>query len=116
MPNVKRILTPYSYSAAIEAGDYVFLGLHRGFGEGFRAQFENAFANLKNTLAKLGLTLEHIVKVNVWLKNVKNLPEMEKLFNQYFEKDHFPARMTSTTEFIDADCLLMIDGVAYKGN
>jgi 2-iminobutanoate/2-iminopropanoate deaminase len=41
---------------------------------------------------------------------------MEKLFNKYFEKDRFPARMTATTEFIDADCLLMIEGVAYKEN
>jgi 2-iminobutanoate/2-iminopropanoate deaminase len=38
---------------------------------------------------------------------------MEKRFDNYFEKDKFPARMTSTTEFIDNDCLIMIDGVAY---
>ncbi|WP_269800228.1 hypothetical protein [Paenibacillus phocaensis] len=40
---------------------------------------------------------------------------MEKVFFEYFEQNHFPARMTSTTEFIDGDCLLMIDGVAYRG-
>jgi 2-iminobutanoate/2-iminopropanoate deaminase len=55
------------------------------------------------------------VKVNVWLKNIKDLPEMEKAFTRYFSKDSFPARMTATTEFIDDDCLLMIDGVAYAG-
>lgn len=40
---------------------------------------------------------------------------MEKVFFEYFEQNHFPARMTSTTEFIDGDCLLMIDGVACRG-
>jgi len=55
------------------------------------------------------------VKVNVYLKNIKDLPEMEQVFCEYFEMDKFPARMTSTTEFIDSDCLMMIDGIAYKG-
>lgn len=41
---------------------------------------------------------------------------MEKRFNNYFEKDKFPARMTSTTEFINDDCLLMIDRIAYRVN
>ena len=60
----------------------------------------------------MGLGLEHIAKVNVWLKNIQDLPEMEKIFLKYFEKDHYPARMTATTQFIDADCLVMVDGVA----
>jgi 2-iminobutanoate/2-iminopropanoate deaminase len=113
MSGIKRIPTPYSYSSAVVAGDYVFVGLHRGFGDSFSDQFESTIGHVKETLGGLGLTLENLVKVSVWLKNIDDLPEMERLFNNHFEKDEFPARMTSTTEFIDADCLLMIDGVAY---
>jgi 2-iminobutanoate/2-iminopropanoate deaminase len=102
MSTIKRIPTPFSYASAVVAGEYVFLGLHRGFGESFAEQHENVFEHLEKTLADLGLTLAHLVKVNVWLKDIKDLPEM--------------ARMTATTEFIDADCLLMIDGIAYKAN
>lgn len=40
---------------------------------------------------------------------------MEQVFYEYLEKDKLPARMTSTTEFIDSNCLMTIDGVAYKG-
>ena len=116
MTPIQRIPTPYSYSAAVAAGDYVFLGLHRGFGERFSDQLEGIFAGLKTTLAGLGLGLEHIARVNVWLKNIQDLPEMEKIFLSYFEKDHFPARMTATTQFIDDDCLVMVDGVAYIKN
>ena len=115
MTEVKRISTPFSYSAAVVAGDFVFLGLHRGFGDGFSTQLDDTFLQLKKTLAALDLTLSHLVKVNVWLKNIEDLPEMEKRFNKYFEKGGFPARMTSTTEFIDDDCLLMIEGLAYLG-
>ena len=109
----RRLTTPHSYSTAIAAGDFIFLGLHRGFGNDFTAQCDDAFKNVEKTLAKFDLKSTQLVKVNVWLKNIKDLPIMEKRFNNYFEKDKFPARMTSTTEFIDNDCLIMIDGVAY---
>ena len=69
MSRITRIATPFSYSSAVAAGDFVFLGLHRGFGDDFSAQFEGVFEGLKKTLAEVGLTLESLVKVNVWLKN-----------------------------------------------
>jgi 2-iminobutanoate/2-iminopropanoate deaminase len=114
MPAIKRISTPFSYSSAVVAGDYVFLGLHRGFGESFPVQLESIFENIRKTLGELELSLENIVKVNVWLKNIQDLPKMEKAFNKYYSVGTFPARMTATTEFIDADCLVMIDGIAYS--
>ncbi len=114
MAETKRITTPYSYSLAVAAGDFVFLGLHRGSGDDFTTQFDNTCAYMQKTLAEFGLTLADLVKVNVWLKHIKDLPEMEKRFCNYFEQDRYPARMTSTTEFIDDDCLLMIEGTAYR--
>jgi 2-iminobutanoate/2-iminopropanoate deaminase len=113
MNDLKRVTTPYSYSSAVAAGDFVFIGLHRGFGDDFPTQFNDTFSYLKKTLGEFNLTLKDLVKVNVWLRDIKDLREMEKRFNDFFEKEKFPARMTSTTEFIDDDCLMMIDGVAY---
>ncbi|WP_229753454.1 RidA family protein [Paenibacillus segetis] len=111
---MNRITTPFSYSSAVIAGDYVFLGLHRGFGETFTQQMHDTFGHLQKTLLQCNASLDQVVKVNVYLKDIKDLPEMEKVFCDYFETDKFPARMTSTTEFFDADCLMMIDGVAYN--
>jgi len=79
----------------------------------FSTQLNDALENLKRILAELELTLENVVKVQVWLKNISDLPEMERLFHNHFEKDQFPARMTSTTEFVDADCLVMLEGIAW---
>ena len=115
MPPIKRITTPYSYSSAVVAGSQVYLGLHRGFGDNFHDQLEDALEGVRKTLAVLNVPMENLVKVNVWLKYIKDLPEMEKQFASHFAQDQFPARMTATTEFIDADCLLMIDGIAYIG-
>ena len=110
---INRIPTPFSYSSAVVAGEYIFLGLHRGFGETFTQQIHDTFEHLKKTLLQCNASLDSVVKVHVYLKNIKDLPEMEKVFCDYFETDRFPARMTSTTEFVDSDCLMMIDGVAY---
>lgn len=111
---ITRVTTPYSYSSAIAAGDYVFLGLHRGIGENFTEQIHDAFLQLKATLLQVDVPMGHVVKVNVYLKHIKDLPEMERVFCEYFAPDKFPARMTSTTEFIDSDCLMMMDGIAYR--
>jgi 2-iminobutanoate/2-iminopropanoate deaminase len=115
MKEIKHIPTPYSHSAAVAAGDYVFLGIHRGWGPDFKTQFHETFKFLKKTLAEFDLELADIVKVNIWLKDIKDVSVYEKLFEQYFEKDKYPARMGATTQFIDKDCLLMIDGIAYRG-
>ncbi len=109
MADTQWVPTPYSYSAAVKAGEYVFLGLHHGFGKSFTGQIDGALAEMKETLAGLGL--KTLVKLQVWLKNVEDLPQMEKIVAGYFE----PGRMTATTQFIDADCLVMIEGIAYTG-
>lgn len=116
MSAVRRIPTPHSYSSAVAAGAFVFLGLHRGSGEDFSAQLDDALRAIAETLDEFGLSLGDLLQVHVWLKYIQDLPAMEERFLDYFEEGAFPARMTSTTEFIEADCLLMIDGVAYRGD
>ena len=112
MPPIRRIPTPHTYSSAVVAGDYVFLGLHRGSGETFADQLDGALHAIAVTLAQFDLALDDLVKVHVWLKRIGDLPEMEKRFAYHFSHG-YPARMTATTEFVDADCLVMIEGTAY---
>ncbi len=116
MTELKRIPTPYSYSAAVAAGDFVFLAMHRGFGDDFATQFDDTFRHLKKTLAEFDMTLAHLIQVDVRMKNIEDVRIYEKLFRNYFEKDKYPARIGATTEFIDDDCLFMIGGVAYRKN
>ncbi|BBH24099.1 hypothetical protein Back11_54440 [Paenibacillus baekrokdamisoli] len=71
---VRRVKTPFSYSAAVAAGDYVFIGLHRGFGESFTQQIHDTFTNLTKTLQQCDTLLDQVVKMNVYLKNIADLP------------------------------------------
>lgn len=114
MTSVRRTPTPHSYSSAVAAGDFVFLGLHRAGGDDVDTQLSGTFAALSQTLGEYGLTLHHLVKVNVWLARIEDLRVMEQAFVGHFPPDGFPARMTATTEFVDDDCLVMIDGTAYR--
>ena len=86
MTGLKRISTPYSYSLAVAAGDFVFLGLHRGFGDDFTTQFHDAISRLKKTMAEFDLSLAHFVKINVWLKTSKIFAYMKSFFGIILNK------------------------------
>lgn len=64
---VHRITTPYSYSSAVVAGDYVFIGLHRGHGESFTQQIHDTFAHLKETLQQCNISLDLKWKRCSWI-------------------------------------------------
>ncbi|HCX84092.1 MAG TPA: RidA family protein [Micrococcales bacterium] len=115
MTDITRTATPFSYSAAVAAGDLVFLGLHRGFGDDLVAQLDGAIEGVTATLSGYGVPLTSLVKVNVWLRDIADLPAMEHRFERYFPGGEYPARMTATTQFFDADCLVMVEGIAYRG-
>ena len=106
--------TEFNFSRAVITEELVFLGHHRGYGDSFLAQLEDALDAVGRTLEKVGLSLESLVQVHVWLRDIEDAEAMEERFAEYFPPDHYPARMTTTTEFFDADCLVMIDGVAAR--
>ena len=114
MSTTKQLFTPNGYSAAVQAGDLVFLGHHRGYGDVFLEQLDRTLENVRVALRDLELDLEDLVKVNVWLCDITDLPLMEQRFQDYFPAGRFPARTTTTSAFIDDDRLVTIDGIAYQ--
>jgi len=113
MSEIQHLATPFSYSSAVVAGDYAFIALHRGFGDGFETQCKGALEGIRQTLERIEVPLSSLVKVTVWINNIQDLPAMEKIFMGYFEPGKYPARMTATTEFYDPDCLVMVEGIAF---
>jgi len=121
---IKRIdLNPeygFAFSSCVVAGDYVFTA-HRGGMvddrgkrlESIEEQTEQTFRNLERTLEAAGATLNDVVKTTVYLKDIKDFAKMNDVYRRQFT-DGYPARMTATTEFIDAACLIQIEAMAYK--
>lgn len=107
-----------SYSGFVEAGDFVFLSFCVGnVGKSIEEQIEGALNNMSERLAQVNLTLDSVVKVDVLLRDVWDIPVMEEIFKRRF-KGNYPARKTISTEFAHkggpAGLKVQIDGIAYR--
>jgi 2-iminobutanoate/2-iminopropanoate deaminase len=77
-------------SSAVDAGDYVYIsgqGADRPDGslpDGFAEQARQALENVKAVLGASGLTVEHVVYVQVYVEDVSNYPALNDVFRKYF--------------------------------
>lgn len=113
-----EINSEYAYSGYVEAGDFVFLNFCVGnVGQSIEEQIEGALDDMSNKLEKLDLTLDSVVKVDVLLRDVWNIPVMEEVFKRRFN-GNFPARKTISTDFAHVGgpngLKVQIDGIAYN--
>lgn len=99
---VRAIVPPNSAhnrfsSPAVDTGDYVYIsgqGPRAADGSlpaGFRAQVQQTLDNIKAILEGAGLTMENVVYTQVYLQDVNQYSEMNKVFAEYFPKNS-PAR------------------------
>jgi len=77
-------------------------------------QTRQALENLKDYLAHEEVTLNDVVKMTVYLDDIDHFDRMRNVYREYFT-DGYPTRMTATTDFIESECLIQLDVVAYKG-
>ncbi len=101
--------------SCVVAGDYIFLA-HHGGGQDVKEikhQVRAIFESMKQTLASAGATLDDMVQIQLFLKDIGDFDDARSVFFEYF-KDGFPARMTSTTIFPGEACLCQMTGIAYK--
>ena len=90
-----------TYSQAIKVGNTVYLSGQIGFDAGanklvvdsFEAQTEQVFKNLKAVAEASGGTVDHIVKLTIFITDFKNFPTVNKVMERVF-KQPFPARST----------------------
>ena len=73
----------------------------------------HTFESMKKTLASIGATLDDMVQINLYLRDISDFRVAADVFKEYF-KNGAPARMTTTTEFVGKTCLCQMDGIAYK--
>src|SRR5580704_10633606 len=77
-------------SSAVVADGYVYLAGQNGsrpdgaVAGTFSEQATQAFENVKAIVAAAGLTMEHVVYVQVYLENVDNLPLFDTVFKKFF--------------------------------
>jgi 2-iminobutanoate/2-iminopropanoate deaminase len=107
------------YSQAVRAGNFLFLAgqvpldprtkkLVEG---GIEAQTRQALENVKAIVETAGSSLEKVVKVTVFLKDIKDFKKMNDVYCTYFVKDP-PARTTVQAQLALQELLIEIDAIA----
>ena len=100
--------------SCVTAGDFIFLAHHAGGKGNIEDQMRAALESVKKTLKSAGAEMNDMVQINLYLRSVKDFEKAREVFHEYFDEGNFPARMTTTTDFIGENCLCMVDGTAYK--
>lgn len=77
-------------------------------------QTRQALMNLKSILEAEGLTLDHVVKTTVFLKNFRDFAAMNKEYANVFG-EHRPARSTVEVSRLPLDALVEIECIAFAG-
>ncbi len=106
------------YSQAIKAGNLLFIS-----GQGpidpktgkkivgdIKEQTKQVLENIKSILEAAGLTLENVVKVNVYLRNIGDFPKMNEVYKEYFKT--VPPARTTVQAIPPADIDVEIDAIA----
>ena len=107
------------YSQAIKAGEFVFCAgqtardpVTNKLIEGdISAQTDRVLKNISAVLTAAGTDMDHVVKTNVYLKNISDFNAMNEVYGHYF-KDAPPARATVGVAGLPADSLVEIEVVA----
>ncbi len=108
------------YSQAVMMNNALFisgqLGIDPNSGqmpEGFEAQAQIVFANLKAILEAAGMSFAHVVKVTVFLKDMDNFALLNELYSRTFGSP-YPAREAIEVARLPKDGLIEISVIAMK--
>ena len=129
MPPATRIKTtpdpfePFKISQGFKAGDFIFLsgqaaidkqGNLVGIGD-FDAQAAQVMANIEELLAQAGVSLEHIVKVTIYLTDMANFEKILALREQYFTPPWPADTIVEVKSLALPELMIEIDVTAYLG-
>lgn len=116
-PKAPKAVGPYS--AGIKTGSFVFLsgqlGLDPTSGEFAAADVEGqtrqSLENLENILKSNGLSMAHVVKTTVFLKDMNDFAKMNAVYAEFF-KENPPARSTIQVAALPKGGLVEIEAIA----
>jgi 2-iminobutanoate/2-iminopropanoate deaminase len=80
-----------------------------------QGQTTQVLQNIEHILKAEGLTFEHVVKTEIFMKDLKDFQEVNKIYGEKFSHENKPARQTIEVSRLPMDALIEISCIAYKG-
>ena len=110
-----------TYSQAVQVGDTIYMSGQIGLDpatmtmvEGIDAQIVRVFDNLKAVAEAAGATLNHAVKVNIYLTDLGNFAKVNETMAKYFSQP-YPARAAVGVKELPRGALVEADAVLVLG-
>ncbi len=108
------------YSVALTLGNLLFVSgqgpAYPDTGEivkgGFEEQARVVFENLRAILEDAGSSLEHVLKVTVFMSDMDNYERLNAMYGEYFGTAP-PVRTTVQVARLPFDIMLEVDVIAY---
>ena len=108
------------YSQGIAAGETVYVSgqlpldpATGAFPEGIAAQTAQSLKNIQASLAQQGMTLANVVKTTVFLADINDFAEMNKVYGEFFTQP-YPARSAVQVAKLPKDAPREIECIAVK--
>lgn len=109
------------YSQAIKAGNFLFVSgqlpinpsTGQFAGDDISSQTKQSLKNLQAIVEAAGMSIEHIIKVTVYLSDMNHFAEMNEVYSTVF-KTEYPARVAVEVARLPKDALVEIEATAYK--
>jgi 2-iminobutanoate/2-iminopropanoate deaminase len=128
--NEKRIYTSEKapkalapYSPAVKGGGLIFISGQLGMDPatnqlvegGFEAECRQALLNLKNLVEAAGSTLDQVVKVTVFLKDINDFARLNSIYAEFFTVNP-PARSAFQVAALPKNAAIEIEAIALASD
>ena len=108
-----------TYSQAIRAGDAVYLSGQIGLdpvsmqmADGIEGQTHRVFRNLAAVAAAAGMSLDHAVRMTVYLTDLAHFARVNEIMAQYV-REPYPARAAGGVAGVPRGALVEIDAILH---
>ncbi|MER2252765.1 RidA family protein [Methylorubrum podarium] len=110
---------PFLLSQGIRYGNLVFISGQAGAGDdgrivegGFRAQGEQAFANLRRALEAGGSSLKDVIKVTIFVTDMGHFADVVELRRKFFSAPYPADTIAEVKALYDPAAMIEIEAIA----
>lgn len=105
---IKRYLGTGRFSGVVQFGQVLYLTGLTSSAEGITEQTKDVLAKLEERLESHGSDKRHILRVDIFIKDMKYFDEMNAVWDAWVEKGYEPARACVTADMARENVLIEI--------